>query len=109
MVSRARALIRSNFSRSLDLEAFALGLGVTPRTLARRFQTSIGMSPKAYHQHLRLASAQSMLVRTSRPVARIAAMVGYADTAFFCDLFKRRVGETPKAFRDRARRVSHPR
>ncbi len=109
IVARARALIRAGFSHPMNLEAFALGLGVTPRTLARRFQSSIGMSPKAYQQHLRLASAQSMLVRTSRPVARIAAMVGYADTAFFCDLFKRRVGETPKAFRDRARRVSHPR
>lgn len=108
LVARARTLIRAGFSRPMNLEAFALDLGVTPRTLARRFQTSIGMSPKAYHQHLRLASAQSMLVRTSRPVARIAAMVGYADTAFFCDLFKRRVGETPKAFRDRARRTSHP-
>lgn len=108
LVIRACEAIKAAFSRPIDLKAFAASLGVSPRTLTRRFQTSIGMGPKAYQQHLRLASAQTMLIRTTRPVARIAAMVGYADPAFFVGLFKARVGETPSAFRRRGRASSHP-
>ena len=108
LVARARQSMRARFSHSIDLAAFAAEMGVTPRTLSRRFHASVGMSPKAYQQHLRLAAAQSMLKRTTRPVARIAALVGYSDTPFFVALFQRRVGMTPAAFRRQARDASHP-
>jgi len=108
LVVRACERIRAEFSKSIDLQAFASDLGVSPRTLTRRFQVSLGMGPKAYQQHLRLASAQSMLARTTRPVVRIAAMVGYADPAYFVSLFRSRLGETPSEFRTRARASSHP-
>jgi transcriptional regulator GlxA family with amidase domain len=107
LVERACRSLKARFSHPVDMTALAAELGVTPRTLARRFSASLGMGPKAYQQHLRLASAQSMLARTTRPIARIAALVGYADTPFFVELFQRRVGTSPAEFRRRARGSSH--
>ena len=107
LVERACRNLKGRFSHSIDMAALATELGVTSRTLSRRFQSSLGMGPKAYQQHLRLASAQSMLTRTTRPIARIAVLVGYADTPFFIELFQRRIGVSPAEFRRRARAVSH--
>lgn len=108
LVAKVCRAIRWRFAARIELKGLAAEFGVTPRTLTRRFQTSLGMGPKAYQQHLRIAAARVQLERTTRPVARIAALVGYLDTTFFVALFKARVGVTPLEYRRQARRGSHP-
>lgn len=107
LVAKACLSLRTQFSHPIELRQLASELGVTARTLNRRFQASLGMGPKAYLQHLRVAAARSQLERTTRPVARISALVGYADTAFFIRMFRSRLGVTPAQYRQQVRSGSH--
>ncbi|MGH2671523.1 MAG: helix-turn-helix domain-containing protein [Actinomycetota bacterium] len=51
------------------------------------------------HIHrLRIDRARMLLRSTDRPVARIAAEVGFGDERYFRRIFKRRVGLTPGQF-----------
>lgn len=72
---------------------------VSTRTLVRRFQRALGMSPQAYLQSLRIEAAQQMLRRTPLAVDRIGQQVGYGDSGFFKRVFRAHTGVTPGAWR----------
>ena len=46
-----------------------------------------------------MLEARRRLVYVAAPVSRIAYDLGYQDPAYFSRIFRRRVGMTPKAFR----------
>ena len=75
---------------------------MSERTLARRFELSLGMSPIDYLQTLRIEAAKQMLLRSNRKVDRIGYLVGYADPGFFKKLFRARTGMSPTEFRRRS-------
>jgi transcriptional regulator GlxA family with amidase domain len=51
---------------------------------------------------VRIDRARYLLVTTTLPVVRIAAMAGFEDAAWFCKQFKRQTGRTPAQYRDDA-------
>ncbi|MBI0329164.1 helix-turn-helix domain-containing protein [Burkholderia plantarii] len=51
----------------------------------------------------RVREAQGLLAQTNRPVARIAAHLGYVDASHFTQRFRIDVGTTPAAWRRRSR------
>lgn len=93
--------IRSNLSRQLSLHELARAAGTSPRTLARRLQDTLGTTPRAFMQRLKMAHAVQLLETTRGPVEEIAAQVGYADAAAFRRIFRRETGEAPRQRRDR--------
>jgi transcriptional regulator GlxA family with amidase domain len=103
LVARAQDALQRNFSHEVKLEAMAAELGVSHRTLLRRFRTATGQTPSVYLQTLRVESAKQMLAKTTRPIDRIGYMAGYADSRFFKTVFRRKVGVTPAEFRRQAR------
>jgi transcriptional regulator GlxA family with amidase domain len=68
------------------------------------------MTPKAYVQQLRLQSAIKMLEKTSRPIDRIAELVGFSDSRLFRTMFRQQTGMTATEWRDDAqqRRSTKP-
>ena len=73
--------------------------GLPATTFARRFRNATGKSPMEYVQALRIEEARQLLETTDSPVAEIGEDVGYADTASFRRLFKRRTGLSPAEHR----------
>ena len=77
----------------------ATGLGVTARTLERRFWDEIGVAPKTLHRVLRFRRAFRLLQQGSpRSMARVAAAAGYADQPHLIREFRRLAGTTPRRF-----------
>ena len=105
LVGRARLLLQQQFSCKLSFAELAADLGVSQRTLIRRFRASIDMTPLGYLQRLRVESAKQMLAKTGRSIDSIGYMVGYGDAGHFKALFRRRVGLTPAQFRRQSQRT----
>jgi AraC family transcriptional activator FtrA len=82
----------------------AAHLGVSPRTLARRFADQLGMSPGAWLLSRRVAAARTLLEETDLPIEAIAARVGFTSAVNLRRRFRAQVGTTPGAYR-RAFRV----
>lgn len=74
-------------------------LGLSLRSLQRRFKSATGLNITAYRQALRIERARDLLAETARPVGQIAAEVGYGDLPAFHRLFQRETGLTPGQFR----------
>ena len=79
--------------------ALARSVGLTPRTLQRRFQAEVGMDPTLLRRILRFRAAFHMLERLPPGRwGRVAPRVGYFDQAHLIREFRRFAGAPPSVF-----------
>jgi transcriptional regulator GlxA family with amidase domain len=100
-IRRAEDWLHDHFPDDIDLDQVATDVALSPRTFLRRFKSATGETPLAYLQRLRTEAARRMLEEDRMTVQEVGLAVGYEDVAFFRDLFKRHVGISPGAYRER--------
>lgn len=74
-------------------------LAVTPRTLARRFMSELGMTWGDVRRRIRMGRAIELLAAADRSVIDVALSVGYGSQSAFCAAFREFAGQSPSAFR----------
>lgn len=77
-VHRAQDLIETRYAEQLRLAQLASAIGVSERTLTRRFAAATGMTPLRYQQTLRLERAEHLIGRGAT-VDSAARAVGFGD------------------------------
>lgn len=91
------------------VEQAAALAGLDVRTLQRRFNTCVGMSPKWVIQRYRLHEAAEHLARRQSPdLANLALELGYFDQPHFIRSFKATTGQAPSHHRARYRGQPSP-
>ena len=98
MVIRVRDLLRVALPATPSLDDIADRLHLSPRTLHRRLGEE-GSSFRAIKDELRRDLALARLTKTSDPVGRIAADLGYADTSAFYRACVAWTGMSPMRYR----------
>lgn len=98
-VQRATALMRHHLGSNLTLEQLAAELGISRRQLDRQFQTSHGMTAKAWWLEMRLQQARWRLLNSSHGLAQIADEVGLGDVSYLGKCVRRRFGCTALTLR----------
>ncbi len=88
--------VTANLDRQLSLSELAHAAATSPRTLARRVERGVGMTPLEFVQRVRVTHAVHLLETTKDAVEEVAARVGYADAAAFRRVFRRHAGESPR-------------
>jgi AraC-like DNA-binding protein/quercetin dioxygenase-like cupin family protein len=97
---RLRALceaVLSEPSRHATLRGWAAEAGASERTVARLFRQELGTTFAAWRQQVLLAKALALAAR-KRPMAHIAAELGYASASAFTAMVRRSVGQPPRRF-----------
>lgn len=90
------------------VEQAAALIGLDVRTLQRRFDTAVGMTPKWVIQRYRLHEAAEHLARQQAPdFASLALELGYFDQPHFVRSFKASTGRAPSHHRARYRGQRH--
>ena len=100
-IGRAQHWMHRNASRSFRFDALATEVGMSPRNFIRRFKSATGVTPLAYLQKLRIATAKRLLETGRSPIQEVSSQVGYEDLIFFRNLFKRHTGLSPGDYRRR--------
>lgn len=78
-------------------EEWGRQLGMSARTLARRFETGLGMSLRSWRRRLRLFKAIELL-GGGLGVTRTAMELGYGSTSAFVYAFRTDMGCSPQAY-----------
>ena len=68
------------------------------------FQSVFGVPPTKYIQQYRVEKAKTLLVNSAGSVEEIALAVGFANSSYFCKVFKATAGMTPSEFAEHARK-----
>ncbi len=102
-VLEAQQWLQQHLEQSQSLAQLAPRLGLSPRSLSRRFRQAIGMTPQAYLQSLRINAARELLRHSNLPVSEVAWKVGLQDASYFSSLFKQHAGMSPLQYREAVR------
>lgn len=94
-----RSYIDDNFTKELDLDQLAEVACLSPHYLLRLFKQVFRKTPHQYITELRLEYAASLLTSTDLPITQICFEVGYSSLGSFSDLFRRKMGVAPLAYR----------
>ena len=84
---------------SLDLEAVASALGLSPGYLSRLLKQQTGHSFTDFLARFRISKAVGMLADPSVKVQEVAELTGYASQHYFTRSFKKILGVPPQTFR----------
>jgi AraC-like DNA-binding protein len=100
---RFHEALERDFTVSHTVDEYAQALGYSVRTLTRACLAAAGRTAKQYLDDRVLLEAKRLLVHTDLAPARIAEQLGFTSATVFTKFFRRCSGETPTAFRHRAR------
>lgn len=99
-LERVRALIEQHIAEPLHIERLAAAACMSPFHFSRVFKLAAGEAPHGYLTRRRVERAKVLLVADPRlPLADVAASVGFQTQGHFTEVFRRRVGVTPRVFR----------
>lgn len=101
VIQRARRWLNEHLDQDWTMAQLASYCNTSPRTLLRRFQKALGLSPIQYTQQLRVERAKGLLESTSLSLEDITGRCGYADVSSFSTVFKRWAQLTPREYRSR--------
>jgi len=99
IMRRLQRWIEQHLADRVEVADLARAVNLTPRTLARRTQHALGMSPWRLVQRQRLEAAVHLLRTTRHPFEEVAARVGYIDASALRRLMTREINATPKSLR----------
>lgn len=91
--------VRENMALGLSVEEAAGRIGVSGKTLARRVRETLGRTPMAYYQDLRIERATHLLGTTRLSVDEIATQTGYMNGTTLRSLIRNRTGRTASELR----------
>jgi transcriptional regulator GlxA family with amidase domain len=99
VIQKAQHWLHTHMNTNIDLAWLAADLGVSQRTLIRKFKAELDETPIRYLQNIRIEAAKSLLETTKMPIPEIVEQIGYSDLSAFSKLFKQRTQLTPKGYR----------
>ncbi len=98
-VCAALEIIWSRSHRALSVKTLAGQLGITRRTLERKFAATRGHGVLQEITACRLQRARRMLTETQLPIKYISHCVGFASPLHITSVFRRELNVTPSEYR----------
>lgn len=98
-VNKAKEFIQKNYNHDISLNSIAEHVYLTPNYLSKIFKDKVGKTVISYLIEIRIEKAKELLKNTNLKVYEIAGKVGYSNSRYFGQLFKKQVGFTPNEYR----------
>lgn len=98
-ITRTILYINEHITENLTIEQICAHAFISKYYFCREFKRHIGLSVMKYILFSRLSLAQEMMRNTDLTISEIAYRSGFSSTNYFCNVFKKENGITPKEFR----------
>lgn len=100
LVKSAVELIQMNYKENIVLGDIADKLHVSKSYLSTLFRKETGKTLLEAVNDIRIGNAEKMLRSTNLSLTEIAFESGYDSQSYFCKMFKRKHGMTPREYRE---------
>ncbi len=105
---KADMLVRRTGKTPMTVKRLADALGLSERTLNRKFQELTHEPPQAFITRRRVEHARTLLETTSQPIKTVARASGYEDESSFRKAFRKLTLMSPQAYRARRMEQAAP-
>jgi len=95
-IEKAMQFLRS--STEFKISDIAYQCGISTSGLRKIFKDNVGISMSEYRLQFKLNKAKYLLESTNLPIKEIADTLNFYDAAYFCKVFKKYTGMSPKQF-----------
>ena len=99
-VENAKAYINNHYSQDISLESIAYEIGLSACYLSTLFKNITKLSIKEYLIDVRIDAAKRYLKDVNLKIYEVASLVGYSDSRYFSQLFRKKTGYTPGQYRE---------
>jgi YesN/AraC family two-component response regulator len=93
--------IEENYSSYITLEHVAEEVYLNPVYLSHLFKKVTGVKFSEYLNDFRVKKATELLENSTLRIGEISTKVGYKDSRYFSEMFKKRMGLTPNEYRNK--------
>ena len=100
-IERAIAIFEQHLIDPVTIGEVATRLQISHAYLTRLFQRTFGVAPLTYYRRLRMESAASMLINTTKSIKEIAYALGFSSPYHFSRSFAQYAEVSPRAYRTR--------
>ncbi|GAA0790904.1 helix-turn-helix transcriptional regulator [Marinobacterium sediminicola] len=99
-VHPALSYMQLHLGERVSEEQLAQFCNLRPLQFSRQFKKAFGVSFQEMLQQLRIQEATRLLENPDLQILDIALTVGYRDHSYFCRVFKKYLGVTPKTYQE---------
>ncbi len=100
VIDQAIEILEEECDKSLSLSQLAERVYLSPSHLSYLFKKYTGETFIKFFTELRMRKAKELLLQTTWKVGEIGRRVGYANTSYFCNLFRDVYGLSPSQYRE---------
>jgi LacI family transcriptional regulator len=103
-LSAAVRYLRDHACEGIRMSNVTQATGIERRTLERRMKALFGRSPKDELVRTQLDEAKRLLAGTELSIKAVSLRTGFANSRYFSQVFRNRVGLAPGQFREKMRK-----
>ena len=103
-IARARAVIAERHASDLSLSEISQAVNMSSFYFCKTFRKATGMTFTDYLARVRIEKVKNLLLNPNTRVSEAAYEAGFQSLSQFNRVFRRIVGESPKAYRERLER-----
>ncbi len=93
--------IQENYMSNAEIKDYADMCSLSYSRFIHLFTQSTGYSPHEFRLNLRVSHAKSLLDDSDMSIQEISDMLGFSNRKYFSLYFKKKVGSSPSAYRNR--------
>ena len=92
--------LKKNIQKKIAVDEMASFMNLSYSHFTRLFTMEMGINPSVYFMNMKLKYATYLLLQNHYSIKEIAFHCGFNDVSYFCHLFKKRFGISPKKYRE---------
>mgnify|MGYP002625190529 FL=1 len=96
MQKLSKTVMENLSDEGLNVQRLSRLMAMDRTVLYRRLQALTSTTPSAYIMHIRMQTARQLLEECKYPVAEVARRVGFSNSKYFSQVFKKTFGITPQ-------------
>lgn len=97
-IRKALRFMWDNYSQHLELARVAEYVQLSPSYFSTLFRQVVGVPFREYLCQIRIEESKKLLLSKAYSLADIAVSIGFPDQSYYCKMFKRIVGVTPRKY-----------
>ena len=98
VINEVLNIIEKEYRENILVEEMARRFNITPEYLSTLFVRELGIKYTAYCTQVKIEHAKKLLRNSDMKIYEVAEQSGYMDVKYFCKVFKKYTGKSPKEY-----------